>query len=134
MRQVLVAVGLPKPQLHPAFEGLTNTNGFWTSKDFLPKVSAASQSWLSPLCCRTERPLPAPSVRTCHDRPFRQVSAASKPGMCSTACKLPKLNGTVVVLGAGDTAFDCATSALRCGQILDHRLYSGSKWLRRMAV
>ena len=44
-----------------------------------------------------------------------KVAAASKPGMCSTACKLPKLNGTVVVLGAGDTAFDCATSALRCG-------------------
>ena len=37
-------------------------------------------------------------------------------GMCS--CKttpLPNLNGTVIVLGAGDTAFDCATSALRCG-------------------
>jgi NADPH-dependent glutamate synthase beta subunit-like oxidoreductase len=25
------------------------------------------------------------------------------------------LYGNVVVLGAGDTAFDCATSALRCG-------------------
>ena len=36
--------------------------------------------------------------------------------MC--ACKsngLPSLRGNVVVLGAGDTAFDCATSALRCG-------------------
>ncbi|XP_022645560.1 dihydropyrimidine dehydrogenase [NADP(+)]-like isoform X2 [Varroa destructor] len=44
------------------------------------------------------------------------VAAGSKPGMC--ACKsqkLPPLSGTVVVLGAGDTAFDCATSALRCG-------------------
>ncbi|CAG0921159.1 unnamed protein product, partial [Notodromas monacha] len=46
------------------------------------------------------------------------VSSASKPGMC--ACKsnslaLPKLHGRVIVLGAGDTAFDCATSALRCG-------------------
>lgn len=28
---------------------------------------------------------------------------------------MPSLFGTVVVLGAGDTAFDCATSALRCG-------------------
>jgi dihydropyrimidine dehydrogenase (NADP+) len=28
---------------------------------------------------------------------------------------LPSLHGNVVVLGAGDTAFDCATSALRCG-------------------
>ena len=25
------------------------------------------------------------------------------------------LTGKVIVLGAGDTAFDCATSALRCG-------------------
>ncbi|KAL7298762.1 hypothetical protein TKK_0008508 [Trichogramma kaykai] len=45
------------------------------------------------------------------------VSKSSKPGMC--ACKassgLPELFGNVVVLGAGDTAFDCATSALRCG-------------------
>lgn len=40
----------------------------------------------------------------------------SKPGMCG--CKLPslpKLYGKVIVLGAGDTAMDCATSAIRCG-------------------
>lgn len=45
-----------------------------------------------------------------------KVAKSSKPGMC--ACKsnkLPSLHGNVVVLGAGDTAFDCATSALRCG-------------------
>ncbi|XP_060818613.1 dihydropyrimidine dehydrogenase [NADP(+)] [Bombus pascuorum] len=45
-----------------------------------------------------------------------KVAKGSKPGMC--ACKsnqLPSLRGNVVVLGAGDTAFDCATSALRCG-------------------
>lgn len=44
------------------------------------------------------------------------VAKGSKPGMC--ACKrqeLPSLCGNVIVLGAGDTAFDCATSALRCG-------------------
>lgn len=47
-----------------------------------------------------------------------QVAKASKRGMCackSTELKLPKLNGNGIVLGAGDTAFDCATSALRCG-------------------
>jgi dihydropyrimidine dehydrogenase (NADP+) len=44
------------------------------------------------------------------------VCKASKPGMCSSCSKpLPQLHGNVVVLGAGDTAFDCATSALRCG-------------------
>jgi len=34
---------------------------------------------------------------------------------CSTNKTLPQLSGKVIVLGAGDTAFDCATSALRCG-------------------
>eukprot|EP01104_Vermistella_antarctica_P004115 TRINITY_DN14629_c0_g1_i1.p1 TRINITY_DN14629_c0_g1~~TRINITY_DN14629_c0_g1_i1.p1 ORF type:complete len:1024 (-),score=347.23 TRINITY_DN14629_c0_g1_i1:63-3080(-) len=44
------------------------------------------------------------------------VSEGSKPGMCG--CKkpaLPALYGRVVVLGAGDTAMDCATTAFRCG-------------------
>ena len=36
-------------------------------------------------------------------------------GMCGCKSKLPELSGTAIVLGAGDTAFDCCTSALRCG-------------------
>ncbi|XP_013169290.1 PREDICTED: dihydropyrimidine dehydrogenase [NADP(+)] [Papilio xuthus] len=43
------------------------------------------------------------------------VSKGSKKGMCACKSTLPQLQGVVVVLGAGDTAFDCATSALRCG-------------------
>jgi dihydropyrimidine dehydrogenase (NADP+) len=43
------------------------------------------------------------------------TAMASKPGMCHCKCTLPQLYGKVVVLGAGDTAFDCATSAFRCG-------------------
>jgi dihydropyrimidine dehydrogenase (NADP+) len=43
------------------------------------------------------------------------VAKGSKPGMCGCKSQLPVLHGTVIVLGAGDTAFDCATSALRCG-------------------
>lgn len=43
------------------------------------------------------------------------VCKGSKPGMCGCDNKLPELDGHVVVLGAGDTAFDCATSAFRCG-------------------
>ena len=35
--------------------------------------------------------------------------------MCACKSVLPQLHGKVIVLGAGDTAFDCATSALRCG-------------------
>ncbi|RXM29169.1 Dihydropyrimidine dehydrogenase [NADP(+)] [Acipenser ruthenus] len=36
-------------------------------------------------------------------------------GMCGCRSKLPVVHGTVPVLGADHTAFDCATSALRCG-------------------
>uniref|UniRef100_A0A672Q2J4 Dihydropyrimidine dehydrogenase a, tandem duplicate 3 n=1 Tax=Sinocyclocheilus grahami TaxID=75366 RepID=A0A672Q2J4_SINGR len=35
------------------------------------------------------------------------VTKASKPGMCGCRSALPELRGTVIVLGAGDTAFDC---------------------------
>ena len=35
--------------------------------------------------------------------------------MCACKSKLPSIHGNVIVLGVGDTAFDCATSALRCG-------------------
>uniref|UniRef100_A0A4W3GZT4 Dihydropyrimidine dehydrogenase [NADP(+)] n=1 Tax=Callorhinchus milii TaxID=7868 RepID=A0A4W3GZT4_CALMI len=48
------------------------------------------------------------------------VAKASKAGMCACNSRLPTLRGTVIVLGAGDTAFDCATSALRCGA---HRVF-----------
>ena len=74
------------------FEGLTPENGFWTSKDFLPRVSAGSKSG------------------------YALVDGdGCGSGGCGGGSKLPKLSGNVVVLGAGDTAFDCATSALRCG-------------------
>ncbi|XP_067892960.1 dihydropyrimidine dehydrogenase [NADP(+)]-like isoform X1 [Heterodontus francisci] len=43
------------------------------------------------------------------------VAKASKPGICACQSSLPSLQGRVIILGAGDTAFDCATSALRCG-------------------
>ena len=78
---IFLGIGLPKAKVDRVFQGLTPKEGFFTSKDYLP-----------------------------------QVSAASKPGMCG--CKkpqLPELRGRVIVLGAGDTAFDCATSAFRCG-------------------
>lgn len=46
-----------------------------------------------------------------------RVSYGSKVGVCSRCnlSNLPVLYGNVIVLGAGDTAFDCATAALRCG-------------------
>lgn len=83
VKAIFVGIGLPQPKINPIFKELNANMGFYTSKDFLPKVAKAS-----------------------------------KAGMCackSTEFKLPKLSGCGIVLGAGDTAFDCATSALRCG-------------------
>ena len=77
---VFLGIGLPDPNKDKIFESLNESNGFFTSKSFLP-----------------------------------QVAKASKTGMCACKSSLPQLHGTVIVLGAGDTAFDCATSALRCG-------------------
>lgn len=79
-KAIFVGIGLPQPKIAPQFQGLDVSHGFYTSKDFLPLVSAAS-----------------------------------KPGMCSCKSQLPSIYGNVIVLGAGDTAFDCCTSALRCG-------------------
>uniref|UniRef100_A0A0N4X0L0 dihydropyrimidine dehydrogenase (NADP(+)) n=1 Tax=Haemonchus placei TaxID=6290 RepID=A0A0N4X0L0_HAEPC len=81
VKAVFIGIGMPEPKKIDVFQGLTQSHGFFTSKDFLP-----------------------------------MVAAASKPGMCGCSKKsLPHLKGRVIVLGAGDTAFDCATSALRCG-------------------
>lgn len=85
-KAVFIGIGLPQPKVDHLFQNLTENMGFYTSKSFLPKVSEASK--------------------------------VAKTGSCSCkqkAARLPILRGTVIVLGAGDTAFDCATSALRCG-------------------
>ncbi|KAK6057252.1 pyridine nucleotide-disulfide oxidoreductase [Cooperia oncophora] len=58
-KAIFIGIGMPEPKKIGVFKGLDQSHGFFTSKDFLP-----------------------------------MVAAASKPG---------------------DTAFDCATSALRCG-------------------
>uniref|UniRef100_A0A0K2T590 Dihydropyrimidine dehydrogenase [NADP(+)] n=1 Tax=Lepeophtheirus salmonis TaxID=72036 RepID=A0A0K2T590_LEPSM len=81
---IFVGIGNPEPKKIPIFEKLTESNGFFTSKDFLPKVAKASKNGM-----------------------------VSKCSGCVP--QLPELFGDVIVLGAGDTAFDCATSAIRCG-------------------
>eukprot|EP00124_Ichthyophonus_hoferi_P001007 Ihof_evm2s45 gene=Ihof_evmTU2s45 len=81
---VFLGMGMANPIEDPVFKGLSMSNGYYTSKSFLPLVAKASKVGI-----------------TCN-------------GGCA-ANKLPQLSGHVVVLGAGDTAFDCATSALRCG-------------------
>jgi dihydropyrimidine dehydrogenase (NADP+) len=79
-------------QTDAIFNGLTPAEGFYTSKNFLPLVSMASKPGMCGDACATAAPLASASARA-----------------------LPQLYGRVVVLGAGDTAMDCATSALRCG-------------------
>lgn len=77
---VFLGIGLPDPKRIKVFDGLSEKNGYYSSKTFLPAVSKAS-----------------------------------KAGLCACKSSLPRLHGKVIVLGAGDTAFDCATSAFRCG-------------------
>ncbi|XP_029419692.1 dihydropyrimidine dehydrogenase [NADP(+)] isoform X2 [Nannospalax galili] len=79
-KAAFIGIGLPEPNKDRIFQDLTQEQGFYTSKDFLPLVAKGS-----------------------------------KAGMCACHPPLPSIRGAVIVLGAGDTAFDCATSALRCG-------------------
>ncbi|KAJ5077228.1 dihydropyrimidine dehydrogenase [NADP(+)] [Anaeramoeba ignava] len=46
---------------------------------------------------------------------LRKVSSATKNGIPEGDHKLPTLEGHTVVVGAGDTAIDCALTAFRCG-------------------
>ena len=84
---VFVGCGLPVPNIAPAFEGLTPEQGFYTSKDFLPASASASKEAVGCAC----------------------AAAAGAPPAG------PKLHGKVLVLGAGDTAFDCTGSSFRNG-------------------
>ncbi|MGH0169484.1 UNVERIFIED_CONTAM: hypothetical protein FKN15_056979 [Acipenser sinensis] len=137
-----VLTGLPEPNRHKIFEGLTTEQGFYTSKDFLLLVSRTSKAGMCG--CRCKLPVVhgtvpvlgacdtafdcATSALRCGARPvfvifrkgFTNIRAVPEEvvenlGMCGCRCKLPVVHGTVPVLGACDTAFDCATSALRCG-------------------
>ena len=84
---VFCGVGLPEARVIPEFAGLKPSHGFYTSKSFLPPVAEASKA---PLGCGCGN------------------AAGSTP-------EIPRLHGKVLVLGAGDTAFDCAGSAFRQG-------------------
>mmetsp|Transcript_20053 Transcript_20053/g.32608 ORF Transcript_20053/g.32608 Transcript_20053/m.32608 type:complete len:1074 (-) Transcript_20053:234-3455(-) len=87
-KAVFVGVGLPTPKITKEFKGLSMKQGFYTSKDFLPLAAVSSK----------------PEMKEANEKMGRPIMPP------------PRFNGgDVVVLGAGDTAFDCATSALRCG-------------------
>ena len=42
-KAIFVGIGLPDPKVIPMFEGLTEEQGFYTSKNFLPLVAKTSK-------------------------------------------------------------------------------------------
>ena len=43
-KAIFLGIGLPDPNIDPIFRNLTSTEGFYTSKDFLPIVSRTSKA------------------------------------------------------------------------------------------
>lgn len=125
---IFVGIGKPHAKLDKVFEGLSVKNGFYTSKDFLPRVSAASKPKLATSCSKltvTGAQSPVRRAKNCCGNgnstcvKLKQVSGKESGLLEYTngtiQATLPLMKGQVLVLGCGDTAFDCATSALRCG-------------------
>lgn len=122
-KAVFVAVGLPEPKMDRELFRLGDgddgvllqpEHGAWTSKSLLPAVS------------RYAKRLPSNgdsgSVGGCCGGGGCGQSVSSTSSSCGSGSKNnttpppPDFRGKrVVVLGAGDTAMDCATAALRCG-------------------
>ncbi|XP_050426621.1 dihydropyrimidine dehydrogenase [NADP(+)] [Adelges cooleyi] len=107
---VFVGIGLPVPNVPKSFlgshAGIGAREGFYTSKTLLNAVSAYSK-----------RLAQIENKENC-----RKTSGCCGGEKSSLGCSggdgagLPRMNGKrVLVLGAGDTAMDCATAALRCG-------------------
>lgn len=119
-KSVYIGIGKPQPKTISVFKGLKKSHGFYTSKDFLPLVSRASKNLfeLNSAKLNTSRLTNGCSARngTCGIKMGTNGCCQSKPSSnpLRSLTELPKLKGRVIVLGAGDTAFDCATSALRC--------------------
>lgn len=136
-RAVFIGIGKPQPKIVSIFEGFDESNGFYTSKNFLPLVARASKTnfALNSVKLNSSRNTisagtSACSVKTLKDGEgeaccAKKVSGTTTNlGCCSnnnnnnivgSKSELPKMHGRVIVLGCGDTAFDCATSAIRCG-------------------
>jgi len=120
---VFVAVGLPEPQL-PAdlFRdvdlGSAERLGVFTSKWLLGRASGYAKRLTT---TTTGRPREEQRDRGngCRGSGGACGSGCGPSGRPSKASSLPlppDFRGkTVLVLGAGDTAMDCATAALRCG-------------------
>lgn len=110
----MVAVGLPEPQLPADLFRDVVTDG--TAAD-VERLGVYTSKWLLRRASGYAKRLPGAG----EDRP-RSGECCGGRGGCgspsgqSTAPVPPDFRGkTVLVLGAGDTAMDCATAALRCG-------------------
>lgn len=130
---IFLGIGKPDPKIVDIFWGLSESNGFYTSKDFLPLVSRASKNKFELKSVKLNAPrlsCASSSAGGCCKSTGNASSnnvadQTSGNGCCSrssmlassslTCGELPEMHGRVIVLGCGDTAFDCATSALRCG-------------------
>lgn len=131
---VFLGFGKPCPKIVSIFKGLTQENGFYTSKDFLPLVARASKAKfeLNSVRINSPRSVPKAAVESngsacqqtsnCCGGSGNRAPSTHSNGCCSrkvsatiNPLEVPKLHGRVIVLGCGDTAFDCATSAIRCG-------------------
>ena len=53
-KSVFIGIGNPEPKSIPIFKGLTESQGYYTSKGFLPKVSAASKPGMC--ACKSQLP------------------------------------------------------------------------------
>jgi dihydropyrimidine dehydrogenase (NADP+) len=43
VKAVFIGIGMPEPKVIDIFKGFNQSNGFYTSKDFLPMVAKASK-------------------------------------------------------------------------------------------
>ena len=59
-KAVFVGIGMPDPKKIPLFEDLTKEQGFYTSKDFLPVVAAASKAGTAHIVCVFRMPAVIP--------------------------------------------------------------------------
>lgn len=117
-KAVFLGIGKPMPKLIPIFKSLSRSQGFYTSKDFLPLVSRASKVkfGLNSTKLNGSRLLSCGSSRKCsYSSNNGKCDRSNNQQVATSLSELPQLLGRVIVLGCGDTAFDCATSAIRCG-------------------
>jgi dihydropyrimidine dehydrogenase (NADP+) len=56
-KAIFIGIGLPQAKVAPVFDGLTEEHGFYTSKDFLPRVAGGSKKGMC--SCAAAVPLPA---------------------------------------------------------------------------